>query len=533
MVPESTRLREAWVEWGFLVRSRWSTALLIASAVLLAGASLRSWWPELYEASARLSVETGTLPPALSPAGFRDSGNNELIRAKDEMESFAFLSEVSAARSLPLRWKTNDEESLRRRLRERVRIEPLFSERSLVIRTRDVDPGEAAMLANEVAARFLARRRASAQAEANARVRRLEAQTADQVLELDRIENQIREAPQSDREALRLALVSGRNLLHSLEAKQQLARIEATSIESSARLVSPASPDRAEHVFSFWRGTGGMLFLSFGTGLITLAMSAWLRKRQSRMGTVATMVKHHQLHFAGLAPVEGRSAVADATLAPEVFEPYREMRNRILRLPCGDCCSLAILPLREFRHSPETVVNLACVLADSGRTTLVIDADCRTPRLHPYFDAAQHPGLTDFLRGEMRLEETVLRSRRPNLWFMPSGPSSDDPGGLFNGRRMTDLMRDLRSRFEVILLASPALGSGSEAGLLAGLSDFTVLVSPFAAHSDRRLREARVALENSDASLAGLMLATTTPLRRRDQTGRPEPAPLESRKSSK
>lgn len=533
MVPESTRLREALVEWGVLVRSRWSTALLIASAVLLAGASLRGWWPELYEASARLSIGTEADPAQLSPAGFRESGANEMIRAKDEIESFSFLSEVSASRSLPLRWKTTGEESLRRLLRERVRIEPIFNEHALVIRCRDVDPAEAATLANEVAARFLARRRASAQAEANARVRRLEARTSDQTLELERIEDQIREAPQPDREALRLALVSGGNLLHSLEAKLQLARIEATSVESSAQLVSPASPDRADHVFSFWKGAGGLLFLSIGTGLLTLASSAWLRKRQSRAGTVASMVKHHQLHFAGLAPVSGRSAVSEEALAPEIFEPYREMRNRILKLPCGECCFLAILPLREFNASPETVANLACVLADSGRTTLVIDADCRAPRLHPYFDAAQHPGLTDFLRGEMRLEETVLRTRRPNLWFMPSGPISDDPGGLFNGRRMTDLVRDLRSRFEIILLASPALGSGSEAGLLAGLSDFTVLVSPFAAHSDRRLREARVALENSEASLAGLMLATTTPLRRRDQTGRPEPAPLGSRNSSK
>jgi len=149
-----------------------------------------------------------------------------------------------------------------------------------------------------------------------------------------------------------------------------------------------------------------------------------------------------------------------------------------------------------------------CVLADAGRTTLVIDADFRQPTLHGFFDAARHPGLSDFLSGEMRLEETVVRSRRPNLWFMPTGPLHDDPGGLLNGRRMGDLVWELRSRFEFILIASPSIHEVSDAGLLAGLADYTAVVTPCAGHSLRQLRETKTALETVSAPLGGVILTT-------------------------
>jgi succinoglycan biosynthesis transport protein ExoP len=159
----------------------------------------------------------------------------------------------------------------------------------------------------------------------------------------------------------------------------------------------------------------------------------------------------------------------------------------------------------------EVVAGLATVLADAGRTTLVIDADFRTSALHGLFDAALHPGLSDFLSGEMRLEETVVRSRRANLWFMPAGPLPGDPGGLLNGRRMTDLIWDLRSRFDFILLVSPSIHEVSDGGLLAGIADYTLVATPNGGHGIKRLLETKRALETVSAAMGGVVL--TKPLR--------------------
>jgi tyrosine-protein kinase Etk/Wzc len=164
------------------------------------------------------------------------------------------------------------------------------------------------------------------------------------------------------------------------------------------------------------------------------------------------------------------------------------------------------MPMRGKDPVAEAVASLGAVLADAGRTTLVIDADFRSSALHELFEAARHPGLSDFLSGEMRLEETVIRARRPNLWFMPTGPLPEDPGGLLGGRRMTDLIWDLRSRFDFILLVSPSIHEVSDGGLLANLADYTLVTTPDAGHSFKRLQETKTALETVSAQMGGVLL---------------------------
>jgi len=108
----------------------------------------------------------------------------------------------------------------------------------------------------------------------------------------------------------------------------------------------------------------------------------------------------------------------------------------------------------------------------------------------------------------MRLEETVIRARRANLWFMPSGPRPDDPGGLLNGRRMSDLIWDLRSRFDFILFASPSIHECSDGGFLASVADYTIITEPSAGYSLKRLRETKTALETVSAVFGGVVLTT-------------------------
>ena len=169
---------------------------------------------------------------------------------------------------------------------------------------------------------------------------------------------------------------------------------------------------------------------------------------------------------------------------------------------------MTLMPLRDREGLAEAATNLACVLADGGGTVLVIDADFREPQLHRSFDSANHPGLSDFLSGEIRLEETVIKTLRPNLWFMPSGPLHDDPCGLISGRRMGDLVWNMRSRFDFILVVSPAIHSVSDAGALSALADYTAVVTPYRGCSLSQLRRAQVAINSASGRLAAVFLTT-------------------------
>lgn len=515
MVSGHNAVRFGWGDYLYLLSSRWPLVLLVGSLVLLGGAALKSQLPSLYEAEAHIALEVPELQGdvLLSRPEFHQSGPNELLREAEEITSAALLSEVSGPLSLSSRWKIKDADDLMARIGSRVDVKILRDTEGLLLRARDVSPHDACALANAIGDRFVIRKDAEARAEAGARVIRMEQEIAERRLEIASIEERLvsiagEVGPDSQSSAeKRRRLVTLRNLIHSLEAKHQLALLEVDEARGSARLIAPALPDRAAATMPFWLSTPGLVILGVLAGMATVLVIA-LSFRRSRWGAIADLMKQFHLHFAGFAPFSNAGKMTMSDASADLLEPYRELRNRLLRLPAGDCVWMTMMPLRRPESGGEAIVRLATVLADSGCTVLVIDADFRSPSLHSFFEAASHPGLSDYLCGEMRLEETVIRTRRMNLWFMPTGPLHADPGGLLNGKRMDDLVRDLRSRFDFILVASPSIHEVSDAGVLAAISEFNTLITPYHGLSLRRIRETQIALDTVNAPLSGVLLTT-------------------------
>jgi len=68
-----------------------------------------------------------------------------------------------------------------------------------------------------------------------------------------------------------------------------------------------------------------------------------------------------------------------------------------------------------------TASQLAASLARSGRRTLLVDADVRSPGVHRVFEMPQDPGLCELLRGEADRDAVIHPTRTANLWLMPAG----------------------------------------------------------------------------------------------------------------
>ena len=505
------------IDYLWTLRTRWPLVLLTASLVLLSGAALRKRFPPLREASVgiELEPEISSLDPVKSATGLRTSRTSDLDRQASELRSRALLSEVVGSCGLLGRWNAADESEVLELLEDRVRVEVNPENHSLRLAAKDLTPGSAAVLANAIAARFLERKEAEVRAEANARVLRLERELEDRSGEIDSLEARLvelasrPESGEAERNELRRQLVTGRNLARSLEAKLQLAILESGETESRVRLSERAEPSATV--------ASGPLLLTLPILLLAgvlagVGVAVAIDRGNARWTLVSSLMERLEIPVAGFAPL-GTARFLDEVRPPqELVEVYRDLRHRLERLPAGDCVFLSVMALGRDPGVTDAVANLACVLADGGRTTLVIDADFRSPKLHACFDAANHPGLSDFLSGEMRLEETVIRTKRNNLWFMPSGPLHEDPGLLLNGRRMGDLVWDLRSRFDFILLLSPSIHVVADAAPLVSAADFTAVVTPYAGHSFEELWETRTALETLGANLAAVVLTLRTDL---------------------
>ncbi len=503
------------MDYAHLLRSRWPIVMLVCSVVFLIGAALRKSVPFPYESVVCLQwePEKATEEPAPSSSGFRASRLNDFSAQIAELRSGNLLSEVVLAEDLVRRWDVAHEAAATRLLARRSDVEGRAEEGLIVLRARDLTAAASADLANAIADRFLSRKQAEVRAEANARVVRFDREKRERHRAIEVIEARLLAlnadggsgGGEDEKSDLRHRLHSERNLLRSLEAKHQLAVIEAGEARSPARLSERAEEVSATLMVPFFLQTPGMILAGLLAGVGTILVRG---RGGVRLQFLADLQNRLELPVAGFAPLGGTSLLAEKPLSPYLVESYRDLRTKLKRLPAGDCLLVTLLPLRSEAGLAEATTNLACVLADGGSTVLVIDAAFRDPQLHPYFEAAHHPGLSDFLSGEMRLEETVIKTRRPNLWFMPSGPLHPDPGGLIAGRRMDDLLWDMRSRFDFLLIAAPPLHRVAEAAALAALADCTAVVAPYGGCSVRQLQKARLALEVTAAQLTAVLLTT-------------------------
>jgi len=104
-------------------------------------------------------------------------------------------------------------------------------------------------------------------------------------------------------------------------------------------------------------------------------------------------------------------------------------------------------------------VNLAVAYAQSGKRTLLIDADLRRPGLTPQLDFKSRQGLSTLLRGEGPLddavEECLCTSVVENLDVLPSGPRSANPTEMLAGQRFAELLAWAETRYDQILIDSP------------------------------------------------------------------------------
>jgi receptor protein-tyrosine kinase len=159
-------------------------------------------------------------------------------------------------------------------------------------------------------------------------------------------------------------------------------------------------------------------------------------------------------------------------------EEFRTLRTRLNHLQkLQPIHSVVVTSACPAEGKSFTSVNLALAEAQlEGNLTLLADFDFRRPVLHNIFQLDRAPGITDYLRGKVPLATALRRLAGTNLFLMPAGESVNNPLELLNLPEAKDLIEQLPSLFNWVLLDSPPLLFAADANLLATMCDGTVLV---------------------------------------------------------
>ncbi|TDT18493.1 non-specific protein-tyrosine kinase [Ilumatobacter fluminis] len=159
-----------------------------------------------------------------------------------------------------------------------------------------------------------------------------------------------------------------------------------------------------------------------------------------------------------------------------------------------------------------TATNLAVVLAQTGRTVLIVDADLRRPRVHEVFSVPQSPGVIDLLVGEpvdlvaagLDLEDGV------ELSVAASGTVPGNPGELLSSGRTRDLLRELADRYDYVIVDSAPVLPVADSLALAGSVDAVLFVTQAKRATKRSVAEALERLDRVQAPIVGMVLNQAT-----------------------
>jgi capsular exopolysaccharide synthesis family protein len=104
----------------------------------------------------------------------------------------------------------------------------------------------------------------------------------------------------------------------------------------------------------------------------------------------------------------------------------------------------------------EVPANLAPVVAQSGRTVLLMDTDLWQPTLHQPLQVSNRLGLSALLEGQASLDEAIQTTSASGVSVLTSGPLPSNPARLLRSPKMAALLENLAERFDVILLNTPS-----------------------------------------------------------------------------
>jgi polysaccharide biosynthesis transport protein len=218
------------------------------------------------------------------------------------------------------------------------------------------------------------------------------------------------------------------------------------------------------------------------TAIPTLGAIPHWRSLRRRAYGYKRLPRSSPLRFLAKGDGEEGQAVSHTLVASHhpfslIAESYRMIRSGLLLTQTDQPMQVVLLTSsRPSEGKTSVTLNLAITLAQSGRRVVVVDADLRAGNCHALLGLHNHYGLVHLLKDGLGVDAVLQRTAVDGLYLVPRGPVPPDPAKLLGSDRMTEVLEDLRARFDLVLIDTPPAIAVSDALELAVQCDGVLLV---------------------------------------------------------
>lgn len=153
--------------------------------------------------------------------------------------------------------------------------------------------------------------------------------------------------------------------------------------------------------------------------------------------------------------------------------------------------------------------NLSTVAAKTGQKVLLIDADMRKGYMQQDFGLNWDNGLSDFLSGQIELEQSVKNTQVKNLDIIARGQIPPNPSELLMHPRFQRLIEWASEQYDLVIIDTPPVLAVTDASIVGALSGTTLMVTRFGMNTVKEIDVARHRFEQSGVEVKGVILNAT------------------------
>ncbi len=115
-------------------------------------------------------------------------------------------------------------------------------------------------------------------------------------------------------------------------------------------------------------------------------------------------------------------------------------------------------------------------------------------------------GVTDVLIGRAELGEALQGWGHPNLFILPAGHRPPNPSELLGSAEMQDLLTQLKTQFDYVIVDAPPVLVVTDAALIAKEVSGALMVAASGVVRKDPFNEALVAMDRIDAKVLGIVM---------------------------
>lgn len=275
-------------------------------------------------------------------------------------------------------------------------------------------------------------------------------------------------AHQIEYDGLVRAATTDQQIFETLLQRAKETSVTTQMVASNIRVVdaatvplAPTSPNRRVDL---------MLSLFFGS-ILAVAIAFLAEYMDKSIKSPDEVRSELGLACLGIVPLvtRGPEVLNVANGVPEAFtEAFRTVRTNMLLASRGEGVR-TVLVTSSGPNEGKTVVasNLAILLAQTGQSVVLVDADLRRPSVHGIFGLSREPGLSDLAAGRLKPSRTIHASSIPGLWLVPSGPLPPNPSEILSSERFEKFIKVLGRTFDWVIVDSAPVMAVTDATLVA------------------------------------------------------------------